>query len=170
MFLDNTGRDCGALIPETSDGLLENAFIQALVKYIGEGSNSGAPGHGEQVMITAARGQVEEDAFSCGTAMQQNTPDIVLLHQADLLIRHHNLFAPAEETSPLHHTDVPTTSYQHCVQVVVPSILDQHKVSSLTHQNMAPLCTAWVSIHNYCFLMTAISKTEMCFHRSFFMM
>lgn len=114
-FLYNNGHECGVLIPETSDGLLENAFIKALVKDIGEGSNSGAPGHGEQVMITATRGQVEEDAFRCGTTMQQNTPDIVLLHQADLLIRHHNLFTPADETSHLHHTDVPTSSYQQCV-------------------------------------------------------
>lgn len=79
-------------VPETSDGLLEDVFIQALVKDVGEGSNGGTPGHGKQVMVVAAGWQAKENTLRCGPTVEQHTPYIILLHQPCLLIRHHNLF------------------------------------------------------------------------------
>lgn len=43
-----------AEVPETSDGLLDDTVIQALVEDVGQSSNGGTPGHGEQVMVIAA--------------------------------------------------------------------------------------------------------------------
>lgn len=68
VHLPLTTSEC--CIPEASDGLLDDDIIEALVKDIGERSDSGTPRHAEQVIVVAAGRQVEKDAFGWGAAVQ----------------------------------------------------------------------------------------------------
>ena len=81
-------------VPEAGDGLLDDGVVQALVEHVGEGGDGGPPGHGEQVVVVAPRGQREEETLGRGPPVEQHAPHIVLLHQARLLVWHHNLVRP----------------------------------------------------------------------------